>query len=179
MSSNIILALIGGGLVGAVVTMIGWFVTDYQRRKDAQRNRLIDFIQRQIYELYAPLSMLAAKEQSYRNLRDDTGSSVSEDRKTEVWQRCTGEYVIPAQKEIYNLLQNKWHLLIDGQQPQSFDAVLEHCSRALVLYELDMGGIGSLGGVKAPPMPNEFKDDVEHILKELRAKHNKLLDVKA
>jgi len=174
---DIILVLITGGLVGAVVTMIGWFVTDHQRQKDARKSRLIDFTQRQIHELYAPLSMLAAKERSYRKLREDALRDVSEDRKPQIWLRCTDGYVIPAQKEIYNLLQNKWYLLVDGQQPQSFDRALEHCSRALVLYELDMAGIGSLGGVEAPPMPDEFRADVERILHDLRARNTELLDV--
>ncbi len=144
MPSNVV-AAITGGLVGAVVTMIGWFVTDYQRRKDARRNRLIDYIQSQIHGLYAPLSILAAKEHSYRKLRNETRDRVGEDRKSEVWWRYTERYVAPAQTEIYGLLQSKWHLLIDGQRPPSFDAVLEHCSRALVLYELDKGGMGNLG----------------------------------
>ncbi|HKC64161.1 MAG TPA: hypothetical protein VKB86_11005 [Pyrinomonadaceae bacterium] len=177
MPPNIIPA-IAGAIVGALITMIGWFVTDYQRRKDARKNRLIDFTQRQIYELYAPLSTLAAKEQNYRRLRDDACSSVSEDRKSEVWRQCTDGYVIPAQKEIYNLLQNRWYLLVDREPPESFDLVLEHCSRALVLYDLDFGGIGHLGGIKSSPMPDEFRNDVERILKELRAKYNQLLNDK-
>ncbi len=174
-----VIAAIAGGLVGAVVMMIGWFVTDYQRRKNAQRNRLIDYVQSQIYELYAPLSILAAKERSYRNLRDETRKRLPEDRKDEVWWRYTEGYVAPAQIEIYSLLQSKWHLLIDGEQPPSFDKVLEHCSKALVLYELDKGGMGNLGGIKAPAMPDEFNGDVEGILRDLRANYNRLLSVKA
>lgn len=177
--SSTVIAAIAGGLVGAVVTMIGWFVTDYQRRKEARRNRLIDHIQSQIYEFYAPLSILAAKEQSYRKLRDKTRERMPQDRKDEVWWRYTEGYVAPAQTEIYSLIQSKWHLLIDGEQPPSFDAVLRHCSEALVLYELDKGGMGNLGGMEAPPMPDEFKGDVERILKDLRAEYNRLLSFKA
>ena len=174
-----VIAAIAGGLVGAVVTMIGWFVTDYQKRKDARRNRLLDYIQSQIYELYAPLSILAAKEQNYRKLRDKTRERMPDNRKDEVWWRYTEGYVAPAQTEIFSLLQSKWHLLVDGERPQSFDAVLKHCSEALVLYELDKGGMGNVSGMEAPPMPDEFKEDVERILKDLRAEYNRLLNAKA
>jgi hypothetical protein len=174
-----VIAAIAGGLVGAVVAMVGWFVTDYQRTKNAERNRQIDYLQRQIWELYAPLSILAAKEQSYRNLRTETCKLVAENRRDEVWWRYTEGNVAPAQIEIYSLLQSKWHLLIDGERPSSFDKVLEHCSKALVLYELDKEGMGNLGGIKAPSMPEEFRGDVERILIDLRAEYIRRLNVKA
>jgi len=167
-----------GGLVGALVTMTGWFVTDFQRRKDAKRTRLADYTQRQIYELYAPLQMLAEKEYSYRKVRKDACDAVEKERRDLAWRLCSERYIFPAQRAIYELLQDKWYLLVDGDQPESFAAVLDHCSRALVLYELDMGGLGNLGKIPAKPMPDKFKDDVEQILRELRSKYNRLLGIR-
>jgi hypothetical protein len=167
-----------GGLIAGSITMVSWFVADFQRRQDAQRNRLAEFVQRQLYELYAPLYMLAVKERAYRELRRRVKQAVAKEREWEAWLRCSDLYVMPAQRAIFDLLQSKWHLLIDGTPPRSFHAVLEHCSRALSLYELDRAGFGNLTAVEAEPMPEQFEHDVAAALRELQARYARLIGVR-
>ncbi len=175
MTVEMLMTALGAALVGAVVTMVGWVVTDLQRRRDARTERLIEFIKRQIDELYAPMSMRASKELGYRRLRDDVSRCISEDRRAEVWMRLTGKYIVPLQKEIFELLQDKRHLFVEEAPPLSFSLALEHCARSLVLFELDVEGVGSLANVPASPMPDDFSADVERILNDLQSRLNRLL----
>jgi hypothetical protein len=177
MPADILPPLIGGLIAGSI-TMVSWFVADFQKRKDAQRNRQAEFIQRQLYELYAPLYMLALKEHGYRELRRKVMGAVSKEREWEAWRKASDLFVMPAQRAIFDLLQSKWHLLIDVTPPASFYAVLDHCCASLSLYELDRAGLGNLTVVRAESMPDQFRQDVEAALRELQESYTRLIGVR-
>jgi hypothetical protein len=166
-----ITSILLGGFAGAVATAIGWFVTDYQRRTEARRNRRIDFIQREIFELFAPLNVLAQREYAYRILRDKLNANGLHDAG---W-KCTIDLIVPAQKAIYNLLQDKAYLLGDGEKCESFKAALDHCNSALGLFDLGSKVSDNLSVVQATPMPNDFKEDVEQILQRLQSDLDRLI----
>jgi hypothetical protein len=116
-----------GGLVAAAVTMTGWFVTDYLRRRETRNSRKGDFIERQIIELYAPLFFLAKSEQKYRQMRKQAFEAAPKDKQSTIWLAYTDQFVVPTQLKIYDLLQTKWHLLIEGRVHKSIEEVIEHC----------------------------------------------------
>ena len=163
---------VSGGLIAGSVTMLGWFVTDLQRRKESKRNRRAEYIHRQISELYAPLSLLANKEYVYRELQNELIDKGDKDASI-----YTKEFVVPTQLEIYNLIQSKAHLLGHGEKLSSFQAAQAHCSRALSLYKLAHKVSRNFPHISAERMPDEFKDDVKHVLEELQSEYDKLLRV--
>jgi hypothetical protein len=173
MLSEILPGLIGGLIAGSI-TMLSWLVTDWQRRRDAQRNRRADFIQRQIYELYAPLDVLAKVEDYYRRMRDRACESFPPERRDAVSGIYADEFIVPAQRKIAELLQAKWYLVKDPR-PTSFDEVIEHCATALTLYHLCQKGFGFLDHIPAPGMPTKLVTDVEEALEDLRGYHRRLL----
>lgn len=97
MQSQLLTAIIGG-LIAAAVTMTGWFVTDYLKRRDARATRVANFVERQIVELYAPLYFLAGSEMSYRQMREKAVQAASEDKRLAVWWAYSERFVVPAQR---------------------------------------------------------------------------------
>src|SRR5687768_1652670 len=104
--------VIAGGLIGGSITMMSWFVTDIQRRRDATRSRLAEFIQRQVYELYSPLHALAKLDVIYRNTRTRVCEATPAQKRLTMWAIYTDEFVVPTQLKIYELLQTKWYLIV-------------------------------------------------------------------
>jgi hypothetical protein len=104
MSIEFMSALIGG-FVAAAVTMTGWFVTDYLRRRDAMDTRIANFIEQQIMELYAPLYFLAESEYRYRQMRERAISAAPDDKQGAVWWEYSEKFIVPTQLQIYELLK--------------------------------------------------------------------------
>lgn len=162
-----------GGLVAAAVTMTGWFVTDYLRRRELKDSRRADFIERQITQFYAPLFFLAESERRYRQMREKATSVAPEDKKGALWWAFTDQFVVPTQLRIYDLLKANWHLLIESRMHASFDLVISHCTDALSLFELSKKGI-TTEGLPIQVMPDSFVDDLRADLDFLHHEYDSL-----
>jgi len=140
MASSFVSGLLGG-LVAAAVSMLGWFVSDHLRRRSEQEREHAEYVEAQISELYAPLSIYSLAERRYRMMRDRAVEAAPSEMKAPVWREFSERYVIPEQMKIFELFKTKWHLLIFDRRHDSYQRAIEHCTDALSLFDLDVRGV--------------------------------------
>jgi hypothetical protein len=175
-----------GALVVAAVTVIGWFATDWFRKRREEEVRRWessrDHLHRQIEELYGPLLGLIQKrgallEVAQARLPDAMREDESFDRSkfrnredSEVYNYLVEKYLLPMQAEIASLLQTKAHLHASDDPSTSYGPFLKYQVQYDVLHKLwRETGIEStsLPGVHGVLWPKTFEHDVNVVLQRV------------
>lgn len=169
---------VAGPLIAAVVTAVGWLVAHVlQQRRDFTKRMQeaeSEYIQRQIEELYGPLSNLATQivvtnHVLYEFLRSSPEEVV---RVEEVFYF---EYFRPLHQKARELLKSKLHLVEGSGLPETFYAYLKASMQEEIQRGLWKEHKIDTSKVKGQLYPDSFTFEVQETLKMLLAKYDSLL----
>jgi hypothetical protein len=168
MSSTLIAALLG-----ALVTVFGWYVTyAYTKRMEDRRRRLESHRQyrsQQIEQLYGPLLSLIEQIFNVWQVRDNilTNCRCSPEQEKAIKELIWKQYFTPLHAEIGGLLRTKLYLLEGSILPESFTEYLEHATQEgcqhVLWNELQIDTSCAPGR----PWPANFHSEVKTTLKKL------------
>jgi hypothetical protein len=193
-------------LIGAALTAVGWLVTSgLQSLRDSRSqkiNALLTYTQKQLEELYGPLSALIVESEgayqdsldALRRSEEDLqaafpdaqgqirGTQLSEEER-ETWLFWIEHSFFPRNESIKELIATKAYLievpLMDGGEqpalPDSYRAFLRHYLQWRMNHERWKEAKPPYGSYPTTPWPRQFDSDVKAAFKSLRLRHNKLL----
>ena len=125
-------------LIAATVSIIGWVVNyilnGFLDRKKAQRAANLLNIERQLENLYGPLTILLLEsKRATKNLSDSlgrkfvfTGNETLEDDELKTWLFWVEKDFFPRNEKIKELILTNTHLIEGERIPASFVAFLDH-----------------------------------------------------
>jgi len=141
-------------LIGATFVAIGWFVTWKLGERSRKKLAALQYLERQIAELYGPLLGLVmysrivsevkkkllptgadGETAAFRDTVDDKGDNLD----VKVARFFEQSYSFPINKEIRELISAKMHLLDATELPASFEAFFKHQAEFECLYKLYVG----------------------------------------
>lgn len=178
---------LGSSLVIAVVSGIGWMIARILgSRGDRKRQQIIwqlEFIQKQLEELYGPLEFLLVEgegtfqvllSQLGRNYVFDAQDRISEsDLKT--WLFWAESDLMPRNRQIRELLATKAHLIDGRELPSSYTEFLLHHSSWEVAHKRWKDQKVGYNWHSHINWPREFAMDVRNSFSRLRGEHSNLL----
>lgn len=167
-----------GPLIAAVVTAVGWLVAHLlQQRRDFKKRALesqSEYIQRQIEELYGPLSNLATQIVVTNHVLHGILKSSPEEA-ARVEEIFYFEYFRPLHKEARELLKSKLHLVDGNGLPATFYAYLKASMQEEVQRGLWKEHKIDTSKVKGQAYPDSFTFEVQETLERLLARYDSLL----
>jgi hypothetical protein len=183
---TLIPALIGA-VSGAIVAIIGWFVSNALtlKRETAARRDIAArvYLESQIEQLYGPLlgliqhsrmafGVASQKLPTVAGRIDFSRFSASDG---EIWTFFIETYFLPVDSEIRQLIRSKMHLLESGILPDSFGDFFKHEVQFEALHRLwKEKGVDS-SEIHGPGWPNDLERDVQTVLDRLRSRHQVFL----
>jgi len=183
---KVIVALIGA-LTGGAFTAIGWFVlhrlTVVREEHSRRQQATIQYLQRQIEELYGPLlGMLQESRYLYevalKTLPSHDGridTSRFSETDSEMWNYLIENHFLPNNAKIAELIRTHLHLLELGKLPPSYDHFARHQAQFDCLHKLwrqksiDNRSIAGIG------WPKHLEVEVEGVLAKLRQEYSEYL----
>jgi hypothetical protein len=127
-------------LIAAAVTAAGWLVNhilaDRRAGERQQTEACLQYVERQLEQLYGPLvSLIYERRRTFIDLCDTLGRNqvfvegqpLTEDE-LEAWLFWSEESFLPTNERIKQLLMSKTHLIEGEGFPQSYVALLDHCN---------------------------------------------------
>lgn len=183
LSQGAVLAALFGGLVAGV----GWFVVhhlQYRRSEEDRRAKAeLEFVERQIEELYGPLAaILHEGRRSFlelcltlgRNYVFHGDESLPDDELSTWLYWCDQEF-LPRNERITELLHTKAHLIQGAAFPQSYIDFFQHATSWATHHRrwLDQGVAYRWRARVAWPL--EFETDVFRAFSDLKQRHDNLL----
>jgi hypothetical protein len=176
MYTQIIVTILTG-----ILTITSLAVSNYFLRKKEDRTKRLqikmEYISKQIEELYGPLYSLIQQIKNYRSVREVITShpkkQPQDDQKIITFFR--EKYVLPLNEEIRELIKNKFHLIEGKELPASFWAYLLHSTQMLSQIRLWKELELNTTHVEGAPAPPDFEKDVKHTLSLLMKKYDDLL----
>jgi hypothetical protein len=178
---------LGSSLVIAVVSGIGWMISRFfGSRADRKRQQILwqlEFIQKQLQELYGPLQFLLVEgEGTLRVLLSQLGRNYvfdEQDRISEsdlrTWMFWAESDLMPRNRQIRELLATKAHL-IDGRELRaSYQEFLLHYSSWEIAHKRWKEQDVSYSWHSQINWPREFAIDVSNSFTSLKRQHANLL----
>jgi len=174
-------------LIGAAVTALGWLMSHVlaQRREQtkAQKQAALDHVERQLEELYGPLTFaLYEGRRTFKDLLDHLGRRFvfEGDRplpkeELETWLFWAEKDFLPRNERIQQLLMSKTHLIDGAVFPKSYVQFLDHHSSwAINHLRWKEQGVAYAWRSKIN-WPFEFENDVIETFERLKKRHAALL----
>jgi hypothetical protein len=170
-------------LITVVLAFIGYLVNHASGVRRHQLEARFRFVSAQLERLYGPLyALVQANTASYRAFRKtfrpdaplfDRTKPFSEEERA-IWRTWAENVFIPSNLKIRDVIEQNAHLIISGQMPPVFEAVLAHIeSSKIVLPALADGDLSALDSF--PNWPSEFNDFVAKCYAEVVKEHDRLL----
>lgn len=170
-------------LTTVVLAFIGFLVNHASGVRRHQLEARFRFVSAQLERLYGPLyALVQSNTASYKAFRQtfrpnaplfDRTKPFNEDERA-VWRTWAENVFIPSNLKIRDVIEQNAHLIIDGQMPPVFEAVLAHIeSSKIVLPALANGDLTALDGF--PNWPSEFNDFVAQCYALVVKEHDRLL----
>jgi hypothetical protein len=168
-------------IVGAIVTILGWFVAYYlaKAREDRTRRQelTVRHLERQIEEFYGPLfnlvhQIFVANHVQYglveagKPHRHLSGEQVEEARSF-FYER----YFRQLHDEMHLILKTKLFLVEGADMPDSFYEYLRHSTQERVQIDLAHSKGIDTSFIPGVPWPDLFYSDIEQGLKAVMAKY--------
>lgn len=182
METPIIVALVAGSITG-----LGWLVnhslssrhTEQRRRTEAQ----LKFVERQIEELYGPLTFLLYEgRRNFIDLLDTLGREYvfTEDRPLsgndlQTWLFWAEAEFLPRNERIKALLMAKSHLVDGIDFPKSYVAFLDHCNSWAINHKRWKEQGVKYSWHSEVDWPDEFEREVIATFEKLKATHSTLI----
>jgi hypothetical protein len=175
-SGNLIIA-IAAPLITAAVTALGWLVLHVlQQRRDARKGAQeahSAFLQRQIEELYGPLSNIATQivvtnHVLFGLIRSSPGN------RSKLEEVFYFEYFRPLHLEARNLLKSRLHLVEGEHLPSTFYHYLKASMQEEVQRRLWKEHQVDTSNVKGEPYPDSFTTEVQGTLEALMSRYERL-----
>lgn len=178
---------LGSSLVIAVVSGIGWMIARVLgSRADRTRQQIIwqlEFIQKQLEELYGPLEFLLVEgEGTFAVLLSQLGRNYVFDAKDQIsgsdlktWLFWAESDLMPRNRQIRELLATKAHLIDGGELPQSYTAFLLHHSSWEIAHKRWKDESVSYSWHSHTNWPRGFAEDVRSSFSRLKQRHASLL----
>lgn len=168
-------ATLFAALLAATVTAVGWYVSYiYTRRKDDATRRLeihLRYRQRQIEELYGPLSSLIQQIfnvwQVRENILQSDRGTLSDEQRSRIRELFWQSYFKPLHQEVHTLLRTKLYLLDGARIPDSFLEYLEHSTQEEAQRRLWEEARIDTSFAEGRSWPQRFNSDVEAALNSL------------
>jgi hypothetical protein len=175
-------------LIGALVTALGWLVTNLlSESAEKQRRRLIyqtKFIRQQLNQLYGPLAFLLLEgRQTFQALADTLGRErlIDSDVETfseaelKAWLFWIDADFFPRNEKIKRLLAKSTHLIEGGVVPESFLIFLDHYNSWKITHDRWLKeGIAYCWHSRID-WPEQFEIDVLDTFHTLKQRHARLM----
>jgi hypothetical protein len=178
-------AILVAALAGAV-SVVGWFVS-YLLTSRADRRRAsliarINYIEKQLAELYGPLAFLIYEGRAtFMDLLDTLGRDyvfgdepLPEDE-LRVRLFWVNNDLMPRNAAIQQLLSTKTHLISQGDLPASYLAFLNHYNSWRVTHERWKNENVPYSWHSKVNWPSEFDEDILRTFRELIRTHAELI----
>ncbi len=155
-------------LIAGAVAALGWYATyAYARRREDRTRRIeirLKYHQRQIEELYGPLSSLIQQIFIAWEVREDLlrapGKAYSDDEIESIRELFWQRYFSPLHTEIAAILRTRLYLVEDGIIPDSFEDYLKHATQEAAQHRLWSELNIETEHVPGKPFPGRFDRDV-------------------
>jgi hypothetical protein len=168
---------IAAPLITAAVTALGWLVAHVlQQKRDSQKRAQeahSAFLQRQIEELYGPLSNIATQIVVTNHVLFGLIRSSPENR-PKLEEVFYFEYFLPLHLEARNLLKSKLHLVEGERLPPTFYDYLKASMQEEVQRRLWKEHQVDTSKVEGEPYPDSFTAQVQQTLEVLMSKYERL-----
>lgn len=168
-------------ITASSISIIGGFLINfYIRKKEDKTKRLqikIEYLNRQIEELYGPLYSHIQQIYNYWDVRQKLLSpdGLHHEQKDRITIYFREKYFFPLHNQIRDLLKNKLNLIEGIELPESFWTYLQHSTlettQIAIWNELNIG----TQHTKGIPWPNEFETDVKMTLDVLMKRYDNFL----
>ena len=166
-------------LIAAAVAIVGWYATyAYAKRKEDRARRIeihVKYRQRQIEELYGPLSSLVQQLLNIWQIRDNIlnrpGKGYSDDEIAAIREFIWKNYFHPVHGEIAALMRTKLYLLEGGQIPSSFADYLQHATQEDCQHRLRDDLNLDTSNARFKTFPSTFPGEVQETLQRLMRDH--------
>ena len=174
-------------LVTAMAAALGWFVAHHlqARRADDERRAKaeLEFLERQIEELYGPLSSLLHEgRRSFEDLCLSLGrnyifpsSGMLPTNELNTWIYWAETEFLPRNQRIKELLSTKAHLIQGADFPTSYVDFFDHASSWATNHRRWKDQDVPYSWRSRVPWPIAFEADVHITFRELKQRHNVLL----
>jgi hypothetical protein len=163
-------------ILAAVVTAIGWFISNFLSRKSDDQKRRIEestkYLERQIEEFYGPLFNVVTQIRISSDVLEDLVDKGRRHHKTpeeigKIQNYFQANYFIPLHNEFTKIVRGKLHLIEGTKIPESFyrysqHAIQEH-SQLAIWAEMGV----DTAYLKGTPYPDEIFEDLEKVLSQL------------
>ena len=174
-------------IISATVTVVGWLIshilTVRRERETQQLTALWKFTERQLEELYGPLSFLIWDgRRAFADLLEifgrnyvfpESGTLTEDELKT--WLFWLDNYFFPKNAKIKELMESKTHLIEGEEIPPSHIAFLEHHNSWYLNHlRWKKDGVEYSWHSKINA-PKAFEEDILDTFKRLKARHTKAL----
>lgn len=169
--------------VAVLSAIVAYVLTRRAAREQHRREATLRHIERQLSDLYGPLTFLLLEgDQVFEDLCDDFGEDwregkryLTEDGEIKKWIYWAENYFIPRNREIQELLSQQSHLIEGDRLPQGFqDFARHHASWTLEMKRWREKGVGD-GLFSRHSWPVEFSKEVESTFQRLKQRHARLL----
>ena len=174
-------------IVAGIFTVIGWIVNhqlSHLRDEKARRhNASLIYIERQLEELYGPLSFLIHEgRRTFEDLLDTLGrpnvftegEELPEDE-LQTWMFWAENAFLPKNQRIKELLMTKTHLIEGGCFPESHIEFLDHHNSWMINHERWKKMQVRYSWHSKINWPEQFEIDVFGTFGDLKARHAKLI----
>jgi hypothetical protein len=174
-------------LIAGAVSAVGW-VANYALSARADRRRqtttaALEYVERQLAELYGPLAFLVLEGQSsFDDLLSILGRRFvfmedqalpEEERK--LWDFWVDNDFMPRNEAIQKLLSSKAHLIEGSEMPTSYREFVEYYNSWRMSHlRWKQEGIPYAGHAKHW-FPVEFNEEVLKVFEDLKREHSKLV----
>ncbi|MBC3806695.1 hypothetical protein H8K52_04960 [Undibacterium seohonense] len=165
----------------------GWFVTHWLTlQREESRRRLeaqLNFIERQIEELYGPLAaVLFEGRRTFRDLLDSLGrdyvfpeNGKLPEGELRTWLFWAEADFLPRNEYIKTLLMTKAHLIQGGEFPESYLAFLDHCNSWAVNHRRWREQQIKYSWHSKFDWPDAFETQVIATFRALKLRHSELI----
>lgn len=175
-------------MLAAIVTVIGWVVTNYLVKEKEDRVRQLEgtkkHLERQIEEFYGPLFNLVHQivvcnhvQHQILYSEDSKGNSIKSAADADkVRQFFQDNYFVPLHEEMIRILKTKLYLIEGAEMPDSFYKYLRHSIQEQVQGTLWRKHGVDTSHVRGLPYPNEIYQDIKSGLDSTMIKYEQCIN---
>jgi hypothetical protein len=184
MNAAVVVAVIAGA-VSAAGWLVNYVLTSALERRRVRLTAHLSHIERQLEELYGPLSFLMLEgKASFQDLLQTLGRrSVFIEGETlsgeelELWLYWVDHDFMPRNAAVQSLLSTKAHLIVGANLPKSYIGFLDHYNSWRVTHDRWRDKGISYSWHSKVNWPTEFEDDVLRTFEDLMRMRAELIGV--
>ncbi|ACK73531.1 hypothetical protein PCC7424_5181 [Gloeothece citriformis PCC 7424] len=182
MDSNVVVGILAGS-----ITAFGWLVnhilTARRERHKQQTEALLNYVERQLEDLYGPLAFLVYEgRRTFQDLLDTLGrkyifieNQPLSEKDLKTWLFWVENSFLPLNEKIQKLLMTKTHLIEGSHFPESYLVFLDHHNSWLIQHERWKKENVEYSWHSKVNWPEQFEKDIIKSFELLKTKHSNLL----